>query len=111
MTKKRSNFKGPGGKPPAPPQQKKNVIDPKKRIKISAEEVGKSKQFQIQLSGIVAAIGNLRMSFLKQEQSLLERNKITIEEANKFDTMVKKKYAIVGNIVGVDETTNELILE
>ena len=105
---KRSNFKPKGGKIPSPPGK---VVDPSKRIKITPEELKKSQQFQMQISGLQASIGRLRMDFLFSEQRLLDRNKITLEEAEKFDTMIKKKYSIIGNIVGFDSKLNELILE
>lgn len=106
--KKRSEFKSAGGPMPSPAHR---VIDPMKRVKISKEAINTANGLQGQLFALTNTIGSLRLQFVTEETKLVEKRKVLLQEMENFENNIKKKYAIIGDIAGIDPTTDELILK
>jgi hypothetical protein len=106
--KKQDHLKG-GSTAPARPGN--NVVDPKKRIKVSKEDVTRLKQYNQSIKIIEARLGTIRAEFLDEEEKGIRFRKVEKNKRALFIDDLKKKHNIIGNVIGADDEKNELILE
>lgn len=111
MSKRRKQSRLSGGSQAPAQPGKTGVVDPKKRVKVSKDEVGRLQQYNTSIKMIEARLGTIRAAYLDDEEKGIRYRKMEIGKRSVFLDEMQKKYKIVGKIVAADDETSELILE
>ncbi len=105
---KRNRNKGVGG-PTVP--SKDNIIEQKKRVKITKEEAQRILEYKQGVMLLQREIGDNRSRYLDEEGRLFRLRKAEINKHGLATDEIKKAYKIIGEVVGFDQKTNEVILK